>query len=40
MLFVHWRGQVVFASDKAVANVYLHYNKGTQWILLKKGMAL
>ena len=40
MLFVHWRSQVVFASDKAVVNVYLHYDKGPQRILLKKGMAL
>ena len=40
MLFVDWPSQVVFATDKAVANVHLHYDKSTQRILLKKGMAL
>ena len=40
MLFVQWGSQVILAGDKAIANVYLHGNKGSQRILLKKGMAL
>ena len=40
MLFVQRGSQVISAGDKAIVNVYLHGNKGTQRILLKKGVTL
>ena len=40
MLLVQWGSQVVIAGNKTIANVYLHGNKGTQGVLLEKGVTL